>query len=317
MKRIYLYIFCGIIVLLILVLIFQFRNKQSKIEEDVSSDGKSLSQKLSEQTIRAPIAEKKKNSWVEIDKFAIEMSREICKQENAALSILVDPSLDNLKPGDIVPLDSDKELSAQQAEEWLKKTANSKCSSFRRESAEKFFSKSVVDEQNYKEVFFEWERVMGQNPGLTPFRLLRQAIRALDKAANEEAISLRKAIIYSLNTQIKDSSSYGDIAFSVQSLEYAKENGLISYSNEQIDKIKREMEEDAKKYVQEAQELNRRYFSADEDFLNLNTERMINVLGFEGVKLNMANEQKGYESVRRFAERLSELLDEALRQKSP
>jgi len=244
-----------------------------------------------------------------LDKFAHEISREICERERRALWELTDPPKD-LKPGTLIPIDSDfgPTLSALQAIEWLKKTATSKCSSFKKTNAERLFE-FKLDENNYKLFYAEPNRIGEERRGFVDYKLIRKALNALAEASPEEAKALRDAILYSVHTQINDSLYFVDLMGAARSLRIVQEKGQILYpSTEQMDTFDREISELVQDNIKNHQAVIRKYYPSDIDFSKMNEEEMAASTGYKGIKAGFELDRKEYENVQKMAHKLREFL---------
>jgi len=246
-----------------------------------------------------------------IDKFADEIGQEICRQERRALWALTDPPKEDVKLFVPIPIDIEAGpvLSASQATEWLKKTANSKCSSFKKNNAERLFFEFKLDENNYKLFYREYDRVLSEYRGLADYKLLRKALKALDGATPEEGKALRNAILYAANTYINDSSNFVDVSGAVMALRSIKEKGLISYpSIEQIEAFDHELEKQIQEHLKNSQERIKKYFPPDTDFMNMKEGEMEDLLGYEGIKAELELARREYENVKQMSKKLRDFL---------
>ena len=241
-----------------------------------------------------------------LHKLSLEISRAICKQEGKDLLDMTEPSIKNMPIGTTIPAKQDSEiiLTASEAIKWLQKIANSKCSSFRKNSAEELFYKFALDENNYKSFFNEYNRVLEDTRGFAPYRLIKKSLKALDEASPQDAKSLQDTILFSLNTYINDSSMFVDIAGALMALKDVREKGLISYPTiAQIDELQTELKITAEKNATNARQFFKKYPSSAE-------EDMAKSYGYEGTKEYLDFARKEYEIIQRLAFKLNGLMEQ-------
>lgn len=250
----------------------------------------------------------KESSMPALDRFALEMSRAICKQEQADLSATIDHSIEGLKPGDAVPIDSEAKLTPSQAIQWLRKTANSKCSSFRQSNAELFFKHLSVNKDNYKSAYGDYELLLQEYRGLTPYKLIKESLDALDRANEDEAKLLKDAIVFSLTTYINDASSDVDITGAMWALKAVREKGLLDYpAIGQIEQLLDDYKKISDEHILTSQRFNKKYLT-EIDFSKVTSEQIAYALGEEGVKEDLRIRREEYEDVRQYGKKLLDIL---------
>lgn len=306
MKRPYKYFFIAFI--LVLATFVFFNKKVGNNAPPLNTRAAQKENEMVNDISDKPAHGSKNTIWNGIDTFALEISREICKQEQVALSAIIDPPLNKVKGKDGVPTNSEITLSPSQATDWLKKTANSKCSSFRKDNAGRFFDTLVLNDKNYKQIYLEFGRILEGSQGLTPFKLLQKSLHALNNASNQEAKYLKDAILFSLSTYIKDAAANIDIIGAIFALKNAHESGLLSFPIAHLDQLQSEYESINKKSINDRQQLIRKYFPRDTNLLHSTPEQMADILGYEGIKAELEYEKIDYETVQKYAQKLSELL---------
>lgn len=220
-----------------------------------------------------------------LNRFAFDMSRELCNQEQISLEEILDSQ------------DSKRKPNTAELVNLLKKTANSKCSSFRRNNAQQLFFKFKLDENNYKQFLNDFSLVLGDYQGTIPLKLMRASIRALEHAKPEEVKPLRDAIIFSLNTTINDSSAFIDVGVSVAILKELSEKALIS--GPRLDEINA-LQDEFKKTMQE--QIKRNVQSRKNDDYPVN--KMADYLNYEDAKTELRLIREEYETVEQFRNRL-------------
>lgn len=220
-----------------------------------------------------------------LSKFAFDISRELCVQEqNLLIQTLESP-------------DSKHRPRANELISLLKKTANSKCSSFRRNNAQELFFKFKLDESNYKSFLKNFSLVLGDYQGMLPLKLMRASMQELEQAKPEEIKPLREAIIYSLSTTINDSSAFIDVGVSVAMLKELSEKGLISGPT--LSEIDTFMEE-----FKEAMQRQRKINNESRKNHDYPVDKMVDYLDFDDAKIELKLIQDEYQTVELFRNRL-------------
>lgn len=307
MNRFSPYIVIALLIAAILLLTLQFCPRKP-VEVSVRKDQEKtkLSNGLELEELDGDLRPKT-NSLAGLDRFAFEFSREICKQEQIALSAVVDTS--GLKPGEAVLVDSESKLTPSQAIQWLKKTANSKCSSFRKNNAMVFFNNLSIDKNNYKSAYSDYEQMLAEHRGLTPYKLIRESLDALSRANKAESKLLKDAIVFSVASSIKDASSDVDIMGAMYALRDVREGGIIVHpTKDEIDKLLDEYKLISEEHIVKSRQINKKYFPPGTDFSNITSEQIVNMLGEEGVKADLELRRREYEVVRKYAEKLDEMM---------
>lgn len=247
-----------------------------------------------------------------INKFAEEVSREICKQERTALSELTDPPKEDIKLNVPIPLDTDygPKLNPLEAIAWLKKSAMSKCLSFKKNIADHFYAKiELFNEDNYRIFYQEFNRIHEERRGFADYKLIRKSLQALEGATQEEIKPLRDAILYAVNTQIEDSSNTIDLLSASKTLRIMIDKGLISYpSNRQIDDFDEELSKIMQDNIQKTQQHIKEFYPSNVDFSKISEEETITNLGYRGIKDMIDQDKEEYEVTIRMARRLQEFL---------
>lgn len=302
-------IFIAFLALLLFMIFFKYSNSivtesndlsTSSTKNDVDIDN-GLNQKTKDERNSERVS-------LPLDKLAFEISRKICNEEIAALSNMLEPDVKGVKPGTTIPFDLEIKLPPSQAIEWLKKTSNSKCSSFRKDNAERLFVDFKIDNTNYKTYLNEFNNVLGEYKGFGPYRLITNSLRALEGASPAETESLREAILFSLTTYVNDSSSLIDVNNSLLATEVALEKGLINEPNQvEINMLKEEVKNLFDSSIKETRQLLRTYSPPNMD-PNLSIDEMAEILGYDYMKAEQNLQKKEYEKVRQLSGKLLRLL---------
>lgn len=285
----------SIIVMLICLLFYQ-NYKQQAVNNTYSNDAPKANGNENENNNRSNQAVNDKNVDKRklingIDKFAQTISRQICEHEQKVLLDATDAQ------------NSGKKLSAAQLTEMLKKSSNSKCSSFRKSNAEWLFSKFELDKNNYKSFFNEFELVLKEYRGLAPYKLISASIKELDHAALNEIGPLKEAIIFSVKNQINDSSAIVDLAGSMATLKEVRDRDLILHPTvAQIQAIQEEFNQWTQGHIRKSQAAHKPLPPG------LSVDELADFLGYEGAKTELQLMREEYETVLQFGNRLNDLL---------
>lgn len=302
--------FLTIFLLIIIVFVYKYV-PDKKILSPVKSIDKALNKIPLDSTVNADHAYQLSN-LAAIDKFAEEISREICKQERTELWQLTDPPKEDIKLNVPMPIDANfgPNLSPGEAIAWLKRSATSKCSSFKKSIAEQYYSKiGLLNKDNYKTFYQEFNRIHQERRGFADYKLIRKSLQALEAASPTESKLLRDAILYAVNTQINDSSNIIDLLNASKALRMINEKGLISYpTNKQIDDFDEEISKIMQDNIQKGQRHNKEFFPSSVDFSKITEEEMLTNLGHRGVKDMIDIDREEYEVTIKMARRLQEFL---------
>lgn len=308
MKKVHIYFF---IVVMLVILLFIFT--QNKIQQEHSIAASSSQAEIAsdiEAASRHTDQAQADGRPRLINTLMEEMSRELCKQEQAAISEIVWPdknTLNSLKPGDAVP-ESAVALSPTQAIKILKRIATSKCSSFRRDHAERFFADFTLTPENYRE-FYSHLSVL-QSSGYDNYKIIKKSLESLDHATEEEAKDLRQMILYTLKISIKGSYNFLDVLSAVASLREIREKGLISHpTTQQIELFQEHVVTISNSAIKESQQWLKKYFPHDTDFLKLTEEDMFNTYNYQNTKEQLEKERKDLSTVKNLAQQLNAIVE--------
>jgi len=311
MRKKYAYLIITTSVLVVLIAVIFYRNfndnkinfasssisntqKASPESGDLTKREKaSDSYKLAQQENTARLDEKEENhskpeNILEpgLNRFVFDMSRELCKQERESLEEILESQ------------DSRQRPRARELINLLRKTANSKCSSFRKTNAQELFFKFNLDEKNYKKFLQEFSLVLWDYQGTIPLKLMRASINELNHAKAEDRKHLRDAVLFALNNTINDSSAFIDIGVSVSILKELSEKGLISHpSFQEITGLDEEFRAAMKAQIRRNDE-----FRKNHDYP---LDKIAYYLDYEDAIIELKLIREEYETVDRFRDRLS------------
>lgn len=314
MKKNYAYI---ILIVLVLLLTVIFVDRNTSKEELVSSSEKKSTTSNNQGYLLSieddeTVKKQAKTGTHHLEQFAFEMSYEICQQEQKALFDMVEPKYENLNIGDTIPLDKDfgPELKPEQAIAWLKKTSQSKCSSFSKDNAQRLFFDFELNEKNLAEFYRQFNIVLSEYRGFSPYRLIRKALNAYSQANSKEAPLIRDAILFSVATNINDASKPLDLNNALHSLRVIKEKGLIAHvSDTEIMALEKRINQFAENNARQGKELIDKYYPKDFDFINMTGDDIIKFYGLPGTKELINLHQNEYNQTREFVDQLKSLLE--------
>ena len=314
-KYVYLLVITGLFAILLSMFIYSNSTKTKIIVESTSKSlGSNHSQEgqdlkpasnasdsidsSSSQAIREKQA--KNNSGLEhfflqgLRKLDFDISRDICMQEQKLLVQTLEPQ------------DSKHRLSVNELISLLKKTANSKCSSFRKNNAQELFFRFKLDESNYKSFLKHFDLLLGDYQGTLPLKLMRASIQELKQAKPEEIKPLREAIIYSLSTTINDSSAFIDVGVSVAMLKELHQEGLISgLTLTEIDAFGKEFKEEMQRQITVNNSSRKNH--------DYPLGKMDEYLNYEDAKIELKLMQDEYQAVEQFREKLIGLMERSFK----